>query len=149
MYLLKGDYAKAEDELRQALVILRKSFPREHPSPVLAAAVLGLTLTRAGKPAEGEALLREVLEIRTKTLPPGSAGIVITQSCLGECLTAQRRYGEAEPLLTHSYETIKSSLGEQDEQTVWATQRLVALYEKTNRPGLAAQYRAKLTTPVK
>ena len=66
LYFLKGDYARAEDEDRKALDLLRKYLGPEHSLAASTAATLGLTLTREGKAAEGEPYLREALAIRKK-----------------------------------------------------------------------------------
>jgi serine/threonine-protein kinase len=141
LYFLKGDYARAEDEDRQALDLLRKYVGPEHPVTASTAATLGLTLTREGKAEEGEPYLREALAIRQKVLPKSDFMIPYAASALGECLTAQKRYAEAEPLLTESYNELKSKLGDQNKRTVEARQRLVKLYELWEKPDLAARYR--------
>jgi hypothetical protein len=105
------------------------------------------TLQGRGELTESEALLRESLAIREKRQPE----IWETFDCrsmLGGNLLAQRRYGEAEPLLVSGYEGIKQreqripfhrreSLGK-------ALARLVQLYEATDRPDQAAQWKQKL-----
>ena len=141
LYFLKGDYARAEDEDRQALDLLRKYAGSEHPITASTAATLGLTLTREGKAAEGESYLREALAIRKKVLPSGDFMIPFAASALGECLTVQKRYGEAEPLLFDSYSELKSKLGEQNKRTIEARQRLAKLYDDWAKPDQAAQFR--------
>jgi len=141
LYFLKGDYARAEDEDRQALDLLRKYAGDEHPVTASTAATLGLTLTREGKAAEGEPYLREALAIRKKVLPPGDFMIPYAASALGECLTVQKRYGEAEPLLLDSYNELKAKLGEQNKRTIEARQRLAKLYDDWAKPDQAGQFR--------
>lgn len=141
LYFLKGDYARAEDEDRKAIDLLRKYIGPEYSTTVSTAATLGLTLTREGKAAEGEPYLREALEIRKKILPPDSFMIPSAESALGECLTAQKRYAEAEPLLTDGYNALKSKLNDRDRRVIEARQRLLKLYELWGKPDLAARYR--------
>jgi len=141
LYFLKGDYARAEDEDRQALDLLRKYAGNEHPVTASTAATLGLTLTREGKAAEGEPYLREALAIRKKVLPPGDFMIPYAASALGECLTAQKRYGEAEPLLLESYNELKTKLGDQNKRTIEARQRLAKLYSSWDKPDEALRFR--------
>jgi serine/threonine protein kinase/tetratricopeptide (TPR) repeat protein len=140
LYFLKGDYAKAEDEDRKALDLVRKYLGPESSLTVSTAATLGLTLTREGKATEGEPYLREALEIRKKALPPGDLYISITESSLGECLTAQKRYAEAEPLLIQSYDVMKQTQGEQNPRTLEARERLVKLYASWGKSQLAARF---------
>ncbi|HEX7516169.1 MAG TPA: tetratricopeptide repeat protein [Chthoniobacterales bacterium] len=141
LYFLQGDYARAEDEDRKALDLLRKYSGPEHPVTAETAATLGLTLTREGKAAEGEPYLREALTIRQKILPPDSFMIPYTESALGECLIAQKRYAEAEPLLSNGYTGLIWKLGEKDVRTVEARQRMVRLYELWGKPEQATPYR--------
>jgi eukaryotic-like serine/threonine-protein kinase len=141
LYFLQGDYARAEDEDRKALDLLRKYLGPEQPLTASTAATLGLTLTRDGKTEEGEPYLREALAIRKKSLPSDSFMIPSTESALGECLTAQKRYAEAEPLLTDGYNALKSKLSDQDRRVIEARQRLLKLYELWGKPDLAARYR--------
>jgi len=141
LYLLKGDYERAETESRKALDLLRKYLGPEHAVSARAAATLGLTLTREGRAAEGEPYLREALAIRTKAVPLDSYLIPFTESALGECLTAQKRYAEAEPLLTDGYTGLIWKLGEKDVRTVEARQRLARLYDAWGKPDQALLFR--------
>jgi serine/threonine protein kinase/tetratricopeptide (TPR) repeat protein len=141
LYFLKGDYARAENEDRKALDLLRKYLGPEQPLTASTAATLGLILTREGKAVEGEPYLREALTIRKKILPPGDSMIPNAASALGECLTVQKRYAEAEPLLTDSYNELKSKLGDQNKRTIDARQRVAKLYDDWNKPEQAAQFR--------
>ena len=141
LYFLKGDYARAEDEDRQALPLLRKYLSPEHPYAASTAATLGLALTREGKAVEGEPYLREALAIRKKILPQGDVMIFSTASALGECLTVQKRYVEAEPLLTDSYNELKAKLGDQDKRAVEARGRVAKLYDDWNKPDQATGFR--------
>jgi len=145
LYFLNRDYAKAEDEDRAALDLLRKYLGPESSLTVSTAARLGLTLTREGKAAEGDPYLREALEIRKKVLPPEDVYISITESALGECLIAQKAYAEAEPLLLRGYTGMKGNLGEKDPRTIEALKRLVTLYRDWKKPDKAAQFSAMLS----
>ncbi|MDP9098241.1 MAG: serine/threonine-protein kinase, partial [Verrucomicrobiota bacterium] len=141
LYFLQGDYARAEEEDRKALDLLREYAGPEHPVTANTAATLGLTLTREGKAAEGEPYLRKALAIRKKVLPRSDSMIPYAASALGECLTAQKRYAEAEPLLIDSYSELKAKLGDHNKQTLEARQRLVKLYDDWNKPDKAAIFR--------
>lgn len=141
LYFLKGDYAKAEEEDRRALDLIRKHISPEAAVAASTAATLGLALTREGKAVEGEAYLREALHIRKKVLPAGDVMTSVSKSALGECLTAQKRFAEAEPLLMDSYNDLKSKLAGDDRRVIDARRRLVRLYEMWEKPDLAARYR--------
>ena len=141
LYLLKGDYGKAEAESREALDLLRKDPGPAQSVSAKALATLGLVVTREGHAAEGEPSLREALAIRTKTVPLDSFLIPFTESALGECLTAQKRYAEAVPLLTDGYTGLIWKLGEKDIRTVEARQRLAKLYDAWDKPEEALLFR--------
>jgi len=141
LYLLKGDLDRAEAEARSALDLLQKYLGPEHAVTAGAAAILGLTLTREGRAAEGEPYLREGLATRIKAVPLDSFWIPYTESALGECLTAQQRYAEAEPLLTDGYTGLIWKLGEKDVRTVEARQRLAKLYDAWDKPDQALLFR--------
>jgi len=141
IYFLKGDYEKAEEEVRKAVEILRRHLGPEQPLTTSTAATLGLILTRQGKAEEGEGYLRDTLAIRRKLLPPGDVLIASTASALGECLTAQNRPTEAEPLLIEGYNELRTKLGDQNKWTVEARQRLAKLYDAWNKPEHAVQFR--------
>lgn len=99
----------------------------EQPIALTTTSLLGQSLTRSGKPSEGERYLRMALDIRSRQLPAGTPVIHVSESALGECLAAQKRYAEAEPMLTRSYEALKATLGEQDQRTIDAHNRLASL----------------------
>jgi tetratricopeptide (TPR) repeat protein len=141
LYLLKGDYGKAEGESREALELLRKDPGPELSVTANALATLGLVLTREGHAAEGEPCLREALALRTKAVPLDSFLIPFTESALGECLAAQKHYAEAEPLLTDGYTGLIWKLGEKDLRTIEARQRLAKLYDAWGKHEQAQLFR--------
>jgi hypothetical protein len=102
---------------------------------------------QAGRVTEAEALLRECLTIRQKKKPYHWETFE-SQSQLGDVLVSQKNYAEAEPFLLRGYDGLqrrkafiyefhRSSLTE-------AAERLVRLYEATNHPEKAREWREKL-----
>ena len=100
-----------------------------------------------GKFAEAEALARECLGIREIEIPDDWRAFN-ARSMLGAALLGQQKYAEAEPLLLAGNEGMK-----QRENNIPAAgkphlkealQRLVQLYEATNRPAQAAECKQKL-----
>ena len=67
---------------------------------------------------------------------------------LGGALLGQKRYAEAEPLLVSGYDGMKrleATIPPQGrDRLTEALQRLVRLYEATNKPAEAARWRATL-----
>jgi hypothetical protein len=86
--------------------------------------MLALSLMGQGKPEEAEPLLRESLVLRRHTLPPDHWLLATSGSILGECLVQLGEYQKAEKLLLDSYETLKTKLGTEHEQTRNALERI-------------------------
>ena len=106
-----------------------------------------LSLLQAGKFAEAEPVARECLALREKLIPD-SWYRFNAESLLGGSLLGQKKYADAEPLLLAGYEGLK-----QREEKIPAAgksrprealQRLVQLYEETNRPDQAAKLKKEL-----
>jgi serine/threonine protein kinase len=143
----EGRFAEAEPVFREALAIGRKGFGNDHIRVCVPLEGLAAALQGCGELVEGEALLCESLAIREKQQPENWETFRC-KSLLGSNLLVQRRYIEAEPLLISGYEGIK-----QQEQRIpfrrreslrKALARLVQLYEATDRPDQAAEWKQKL-----
>jgi hypothetical protein len=100
-----------------------------------------------GKRVEMEAPLRESLAIYETRLPDSWWGFSI-RSELGGVLFEQEKYTEAEPLLLSGYEGMiqrEDKIPDRYKGHVRrALQRLVKLYEATNRPNQSAEWKQKL-----
>jgi tetratricopeptide (TPR) repeat protein len=140
-YYQQGRYAESLSKVTETLKIYRDSFGTYYDNYPTALIINGLILAKTGQPQEGEKILREAVKIRTEALPKEHYWVALANSALGECLTIQKRYNEAEPLLLNSYEALKISQGAGNPRTTIALQRLVALYENSGKPELAARYR--------
>jgi serine/threonine-protein kinase len=141
-YYQQGRYAESLSKVGETLQIYRESFGTHYDNYPTALIIQGLSLAKTGQVKEGETILREAVRIRTESLPKEHYWVALANSALGECLTIQQRYSEAEPLLVASYESLKNSQGTHNPRTRLALQRLVELYEKWQKPDLAARYRA-------
>jgi tetratricopeptide (TPR) repeat protein len=104
-------------------------------------------LLSQGKSPEAETLLRECLILR-EIQRPDDWRTFSTKSMLGGALLGQKKYSEAEGLLRSGYEGMK-----QREDTIpgvgkpnlkEALNRLVQLYQATDRPEQAAKWKKKL-----
>ncbi len=146
----KGEYDEAEALYREALAIVRAALPEAHPMIAARLERLALVLVDQQQYAEAEALLRECLAIRQKALPSGDHAFAATESKLGACLTLAGRYDEAEALLLRSHEVLKDCLDDATPAQRMALEenvrRIVQLYEASDRPDQAAEWRAKLPT---
>jgi eukaryotic-like serine/threonine-protein kinase len=94
-----------------------------------------------------EPILRECLAIREQELPDDWRRSNAL-SLLGGALLGQKQYAEAEPLLRQGYEGMKQREAKIPEpakvRLAEAAERLVRLYEATNRPDKARTWREKL-----
>ena len=110
-------------------------------------AEMTLRLLVEGKFAEAEPLAREYLTVREKKLPDDWHAFN-ARSMLGNALLGQKNYAEAEPLLLAGYQGMEQRRASIHAEGIWhlkqALQRLVQLYEVTNRPDRTAEWRKKL-----
>ena len=121
------------------------SLPADHPLAAASLLVLGKGLVEQGHPREAEAPLREALAVRRSRLPVGHWQTASAESALGRCLARQGRFREAEPLVVGAYERLLSDRGPRHERTTDALANVVDLYQRWNKPALAAEYRARRT----
>ena len=102
-----------------------------------------------GQYTEAESLLRQALAAQRELQPSRPWLAADTQSRLGGVLLAQRRFSEAEPLLVQGFEGFIGDPPNFDERNTMmalrrgALDRIVRLYEETNRPDRAAVWREK------
>jgi tetratricopeptide (TPR) repeat protein len=110
-------------------------------------ALLGRNLLQQEKWAEAEKVLGECLAIRRKQ-EPQSWSTFNTASLVGASLLRQKKYKEAEPLLLEGYQGMKQReryMPPPDRARVTeALQRLVKLYDETDRKDRADEYRKPL-----
>src|SRR5262249_35907849 len=113
---------------------------------------VGDTLLREGDFVEAESFLRGFLDLAAKQPFDDRIGYP-AESALGACLLGQKKYAEAEPLLLRGYNgllksgdknpaaiRIQRASGPQSDLTE-ALERLVQLYEETDKPQEAAKWR--------
>src|SRR5439155_15976374 len=104
------------------------------------------TLRRQGKFAEAEPLYRECLAVREKKIPDAWFTFY-TRTLLGQTLVGEKKYAEAEPLLLSGYEGMKqreANIRDRYKLFSETLQQLVRLYEETNRPDQAAEWKKRL-----
>ncbi len=148
-YLLQseGKLNEAETMQREALMIQRRLQGDEGLRVGDSLAQLTAILLDENKFSDAEPPARECLTIREKMIPD-LWWTFNSRSLLGGSLLGQKKYAEAEPLLLSGYEGMKQR---EDRipaygkfQLKKALQRLVQLYEATDRPDQAAQWKQKL-----
>jgi serine/threonine protein kinase len=146
-YARTGERAKAVHLLQQQLAEGRQTLPKDSPQLASLLAQIGRGLLQQHQWAEAELLLRECLAIRDKKQPDGWLTFN-TQSMLGGALLGQKKYGDAEPLLRAGYEGLKDQQARVPPQgqvrIPEALERLVQLYDATQRKDEAARWRKEL-----
>jgi eukaryotic-like serine/threonine-protein kinase len=139
----EGKYTEAEAKIDETLKIYRTSSGPGYTNYPTALTIQGLIRSKLGHVTEAEKLLREAVQLRAQ-LPDSHFMKALAVGGLGEFLTAQNRFGDAEPLLLNSYDSLQRSQVQHSPRVHLALQRLVTLYEKSNKPVLAAKYRGAL-----
>ena len=151
LHLLRGEYAKAEAEMRVAQVIaLASQVPTGEQDYVGGRVALALAVLRQGRAVEAEPELRACLELAKTNHLAGNASPEVVAGVLGECLQAQNRYAEAEPLLLADYDHLRTSSDNKIPKLTDPTRQLHKLYTDWNKPAQAARFdgdRTVISTP--
>ncbi len=141
-----GKLSEAATLFREALA-LRRKLPADEQQLAATLAELTQTLLVQQKFTEAEPPARECLTLHEKKLP-GDWLTFNTRAMLGRSLLGQKKYAEAEPLLLSGYEGMKLR---EDKippnfkpRLKESLQRLVQLYEATEQPGKADDWKKKL-----
>ncbi|UCC32639.1 MAG: tetratricopeptide repeat protein [Phycisphaerales bacterium] len=142
--LEQGRLAESEQVLREALGGLRRILGDRTLFTLECLTRLTNTLLEQSKVSEAEAVVREYLATAGETLPEDTCQIATAESLLGACHIARRDFEVAERLLLASHPVISSSLGQRQEITKQAIERIVGLYEVWGRPEQVSKWRAKL-----
>ncbi len=129
----------------------RKAYSAEPAKLATALARIAAALIRGGLHEVAEPMLRESLAIRSKA-EPDAWQTFNTKSLLGAALLGQKRYADAEAMLLRGYEGLKAHAQMPGEMPVMvalkelripeALDRLIALYQATNKPGEVKKYQA-------
>jgi serine/threonine protein kinase len=111
---------------------------------------LSLNVLLQHRPAEAEALAREALALWEKNHTTDREWRhAYAKNLLGGTLLAQKKYAEAEPLLLQGYEAMKQGemtmAGQDRFRLIEAGERVIRLYEETNQPEKAREWRAKIS----
>jgi WD40 repeat protein/serine/threonine protein kinase len=147
LYELAGEHAKVIDLSLNRLAEVRQSKPKAIYDQADPLARLGRAYLAQEKWSEAEPYLRECVATWAK-LPADWWMKFEGQSMLGASLVGQKKYAEAEPLLLKGYEGMKqqeTSIEPRDKRRLKeAVERLVQLYEATDKKDEAAKWRKEL-----
>jgi tetratricopeptide (TPR) repeat protein len=141
-----NQFSKAESVYRGDLEEARKRHLVASPQVADVLHSFGLHLLKQQRYTDAEPLLRDCLAIREQKLPDNWVTFD-TKSLLGGSLLGQKKYAEAEPLLLAGYDGMKQREGKilpiYKYRLTEAIERLVQLYEAWDKPGKAAEWKAR------
>jgi hypothetical protein len=147
VYVKTGRPIETANLVEELVADTRKTLPKESPQLANSLAQFSLTLLQVKAYAEAEPLLRECVGIREKT-EYDRWSTFSAKSMLGGALLGQKKYADAEPLLVSGYEGMKRREATipppARDRLTEALERLVELYEATNKPDGAARVRKEL-----
>jgi tetratricopeptide (TPR) repeat protein len=103
-------------------------------------------LLRENQHADAESLLRAALAAYELVLSEEHWQMCELRSLLGAALTGQERFEEAEELLLNACEQMRADSEAPPESIATAIKRIVALYDASDRPDEAGEWRATLNT---
>lgn len=146
-YARAGRTAQAAAMAKTVVADFRQTMPPESSEWAAFLAIIGHSLLSAQAWDDAEPLLRECLAIRQQRQPNDWATFN-TQAMLGGALLGQKKYADAEPLLLKGYEGMKhreKTIPPQGKvRLTEALERLMQLYEATDKKGEAAKWRREL-----
>jgi WD40 repeat protein len=147
LYELAGEHAKVIDLSLKRLAEFRKSKPNAIYDQADPLARLGRAYLVQKKWSDAEPYLRECVDTWAKLTADWWMKFD-AQSMLGGVLMGQKNYADAEPLLVKGYEGMKqqeASIEPRDKRRLKeAVERLVQLYEETDKKDEAAKWRKEL-----
>ena len=142
-----GKLSEAETLLRQAIAIRKQRSGEDHPDIAPPLASLGRLLCLENKFSDAEPLLRQSLSVLQNVLPD-SWRTFNNLSLVGASLLGQKKYADAEPPLLSGWEGMDKRQDKipADSKAVLreALQHLVQLYEATDHPSQASDWKQKL-----
>ena len=138
---MQGRLDEAQALLERSLRIAGPQLAADHPRMLIYTTNLARIRITRGDGAATETQLRDILAARQRLYPEGDWRIAQVQALLGASLLAQHRDAEAEALMRSADANLKPVAGIQARERLANRARLVALYERSARPQLAANFR--------
>ncbi|HSG65810.1 MAG TPA: tetratricopeptide repeat protein, partial [Gammaproteobacteria bacterium] len=138
----KGDYAAAEPLLREALTMVRRLVPDDHPDVAITQSGFAALLLETGRHEEARATAAAAADVLAGALGEDHWRVAWARTIEGAALLSLERTDEAEPLLLDSYTRLSEGATGRRMQIDFALRSLVALYAGTARPAEADRYRS-------
>ncbi|RMF81915.1 MAG: hypothetical protein D6744_06590 [Planctomycetota bacterium] len=132
---------EAESLLRDALRGRGETLGDDHPDTLASVRNLASLLRQTGDTQAALELFQHALDGFARAMPENAVRIAIARFDVGDCLLRLQRYDEAEPLLLDAYDDLRDNPTVNPRWPQAVRKRLAELYESTNRPQQAAQWR--------
>ena len=133
LYKSQNRLAEAERLYLEAIDIVRKALPKDHPYLATGLNNLAGLYDSQNRLAEAERLYLEVTEIDRKALPKDHPDLARDLNNLAELYRTQNRLAEAEPLLIEAIDIDRKALPKDHPSLATHLNNLAGLYQSQNR----------------
>ncbi len=140
--MIRGEYDRALSVFRELKPILIEVRGLDHPDVLAVLRNEGMTLGYLNRNDEALVVSKQALEISKRMNGSAHPQTARAQVDYGISLIRGGRFTEAEPLLVAAFDVFLAEAGAEHPTTRDAAQRLVKLYEQTDKADEAARYRA-------
>ncbi|MHB1328949.1 MAG: protein kinase domain-containing protein [Gemmatimonadales bacterium] len=149
-------FLTVRDQCGEAITVAREvlsnrggTLAETHPAVAGSLQTVGRCLDRFpdGDRSEAGRVLLESLKLRRSYLPEGHWLVRMSESYYGEHLGLVGRYREGEPFVVGAYQALAEQFGAESPRTVDALARVVALYERADRPDRVRYYQSLQARP--
>ncbi|MGB5637214.1 MAG: CHAT domain-containing protein [Waterburya sp.] len=134
---LQGQYSEATTLLEEALKIIKRLYPQDHPDVATSLNNLALLYDSQGRYGEAEPLYTDALAMRKRLFPDDHPDVANSLSNLAELYYSQGRYGEAEPLHKEALAMNKRLYPQDHPDVANSLNNLAELYRAQGRYGEA------------
>ena len=128
-----GQYAVAEETLRQVLSLRRKNVGNEDVSTLRSMNRIGVALDYQGKYEEAESMHRQTLAWREKMLGLEHPDTLTSMNNLAGVLDSQGKYGEAESMNRQTLEWREKALGLEHPHTLTSMNNLAGVLNRQGK----------------
>jgi len=140
LYYNEGRFEEATRYMREAVEMLRKSLPRDHPDLLNDEYNYASALEENGQPATAEPIFRELLESYRRVLGPQNIDTLMAQQGLANNLLRQQRYPEAMAMALPAAQGLSAVAGDEHQwtQAAWGVYGVAACLSGHGEEGLTA-----------
>lgn len=138
-------WQESHDAYAKSVRMRRAVFGPDSPETLINEAQLGLALVHLGRLEEARDLLRSTRRRAMRAFQPTHWVLGSIDFAFGECMRLLEEFDDAESLLRNAYEILAKAEGFMGDDISAIAESLVRLYEATDRPDEAEQWRARLS----